>query len=274
MHDGNLMITVSGMKRSISPQNPYGPTRYGFLHEVLSSLPEPSECHLDFGSFDASIPLQLLRSGVVRSAVAADVVNIQHKFTEKFGAVPRGLELLQLEIANAGHGLPEKSFTTASILDVLEHIYDQDAVLQSIRRALRPDGLLIVTVPKRHAFSFLDMGNWKFVFPTLHRWFITLKHSEQHYISRYKSPESGLVGDIEVKKSWHEHFSVESLTALLEQNGFTVQEVDGSGLFARPLGIIRYMLPTGLSKRISGLAACDARVFSSMNLFVVAVPMR
>jgi SAM-dependent methyltransferase len=259
------------MRTKLTPQNPFGPNRYGYLYEVLTALPRPSDCHLDYGSFDASVPRELLATGAVRSAVATDVVDIYQNFSTRFGPAPEGLELLQIEMNDASDALPPARFTTASILDALEHIHDQDAVLRSIHRALRPEGLLVVTVPKRHVFSFLDMGNWKFKFPTLHRWFITLKHSEQHYVDRYRDPASGLVGDIEICKSWHEHFSVTSLTGLLQRNGFTVREVDGAGLFARPLGIVRYLLPFGLSRLLDGATVFDARTFSSTHLFVVAV---
>lgn len=44
------------------------------------------------------------------------------------------------------------SFDVVLLLDVLEHVRDEDLAISEIRRILKPDGILIVTVP---AFKFL-----------------------------------------------------------------------------------------------------------------------
>lgn len=43
--------------------------------------------------------------------------------------------------------LPENSFDIITILDVLEHTKNDQAVLKEIKRVLKPNGLLILTVP-------------------------------------------------------------------------------------------------------------------------------
>jgi ubiquinone/menaquinone biosynthesis C-methylase UbiE len=53
---------------------------------------------------------------------------------------------------------PSGFFTSASALDVLEHVPDENDLLAEIRRVLAPGGALIVTAPRRHIFSFLDPG--------------------------------------------------------------------------------------------------------------------
>lgn len=48
--------------------------------------------------------------------------------------------------------LPEKSFHLVTLLEVLEHVEDDNRALKMVRHILKPEGLIIVTVP---AFPFL-----------------------------------------------------------------------------------------------------------------------
>jgi len=61
---------------------------------------------------------------------------------------------LALAVQSDAAALPfsDGAFDAAFILDVLEHIEEDDVVLQEIRRVLRPGGSLLITVP---AFMFL-----------------------------------------------------------------------------------------------------------------------
>jgi len=128
---------------------------------------------------------------------------------------------------------------------------------------------MIITVPKKHIFSFLDMGNFKFIFPTLHKIYYQLRYSKKEYNLRYVNNENGLYGDIENEKMWHQHFANSELEALLKSCGFTVIQFDGSGLFGRPLLIFSICIPfiRPLAKK---LKYWDARLFESMNCFAIA----
>src|SRR6185369_7919268 len=95
------------------------------------------------------------------------------------------------------------------------------------------DGILIVTVPRQHVFSFLDRGNFKFRFPRLHRWYFCWRHSRQEYEYRYANNPDGLVGDISGAKRWHEHFTAKHLAEILAVSGFAVELFDGSALLRR-----------------------------------------
>jgi SAM-dependent methyltransferase len=144
--------------------------------------------------------------------------------------------------------------------------------LAELHRVLQEEGALIVTVPGKHVFSVLDMGNLKFRFPRLHRWFHCHRHSRQEYERRYVANPDGLVGDISAKKRWHEHFSRRKLESVLNRNGFSVVEFDGAGLFMRIL--IGAELTLGrlgpLRSIIRRVVAWDARHFQSANLFCIA----
>ena len=60
------------------------------------------------------------------------------------------LRLPSVEFVQAdARNLPYKStFDAVGAFDVIEHIVEDDAVLASVRRALKPDGIFIVTVPQ------------------------------------------------------------------------------------------------------------------------------
>lgn len=69
-------------------------------------------------------------------------------------AIDEGCAELALAVQSDAVRLPfsESSFDAAFILDVLEHIDEDETVLREIRRVLRPGGSLLITVP---AFMFL-----------------------------------------------------------------------------------------------------------------------
>lgn len=82
-------------------------------------------------------------SGVDASAEAVDMARAQG------GDVRRGALPDDIPFADG-------TFDLITLLDVLEHVEEDARALDRIRRLLRPDGLLIVTVP---AFRFLWSGH-------------------------------------------------------------------------------------------------------------------
>ena len=261
------------MKTQIRPGNPFGHNRYGFLWEALSD--HASGRHLDYGTHDGSVLRALLETGQISEGVGIDV-NID-KVVASRSNMPGKVQLMHVSPSRFRRGyaqvLPfaDASFDSASLLDVIEHVHDQEGLLGEIKRVLKPGGRLVVTVPKRHAFSFLDLGNFKFAFPEAHRVYYSLRYSPEAYRSRYIECPNGLIGDIEIEKSWHEHFSQDELRALLQRCGFRVLSFDGSGLFMRPMILLK-LFPLGQTVRnaISWLRNRDSEFFDSANLFCTA----
>ncbi|MBN1509382.1 MAG: class I SAM-dependent methyltransferase [Sedimentisphaerales bacterium] len=252
------------MRTRIAADNPYGCDRYGF---AWRHVPAGGAAHLDFGCGDGRF-LAGLRSRRIGWLVGADVsqeaVRLARVACEEAEIVHLG--------GQAALPFGDGEFSSVSLLDVLEHVHEPDALLAELHRVLGAGGTLIVTVPGQHVFSALDVGNLKFRFPRLHRWFYCRRHSREEYDRRYAANPDGLVGDVSASKRWHEHFSRRKLAAVLNRNGFSVAQFDGAGLFVRILKVAE--LTVGrfgpLRVVIRRLMAWDARCFASANLFCVA----
>jgi len=252
------------MNTRITSDNPYGYNRYGFAWQ---NVPEGGQAHLDFGCYDGAF-LATLRSRGISRLVGVDISqDAVRKARERFA---------DIEIIHISQTTPlpfeDRLFTSITVLDVIEHLAEQNALLDELNRVLKYGGLLIVTVPGKHLFSFLDTGNLKFRFPRLHRWYYCRRHSEAEYERRYVSNPDGLVGDISAEKRWHEHFSRAKLKTLLKSSGFDVVALDGAGFFSRVIRNVRFLLGwfKPLKAFFGKIEALDAKLFRSANLFCVA----
>ena len=252
------------MRTRIQSDSPWGYDRYGFAWQ---HVPAGGAAHLDFGCGDGRFLASLASKGL-GSLVGIDS---SRDAVEHAASRPAGYEVLHLRATDP---LPfaEGRFSSISLMDVLEHVDDQDRLLAELGRILQDDGTLIITVPGQYLLSCLDMGNLKFRFPRLHRWFYCRRHSRQEYERRYVSNPDGLIGDVSATKRWHEHFSGRKLENLLNRNGLTVIEFDGTGWFVRALKIARMLLGRvgPLDRAIERITAWDARRFESANLFCIA----
>ncbi len=252
------------MRTQIGPDNPFGCDRYGFAWQ---QVPAGGAAHLDFGCGDGRFLAALQGKGLGR------LVGVEASAEAVRLAKERGPGL---EVMHLGTVVPlpfaEGEFSSISLMDVLEHVDQQEALLRELRRILRADGVLIVTVPGQHLFSFLDLGNLKFRFPRVHRWYYRRRYSPQEYERRYVNNPDGLVGDVSASKRWHEHFSRARLARLLERSGFSVLQFDGAGWFARLLKMAEMVVGRvgPLQAGIRRMKAWDARRFHSTNLFCLA----
>jgi SAM-dependent methyltransferase len=252
------------MHTRITPDNPYGYNRYGFAWQ---NVPGGGAAHLDFGCYDGAFLATLKSKGIAR-LIGVDISReAVRKASERFP---------DMQIIHISRTVPlqfkDGEFTSITILDVIEHVDEQTALLGELNRVLKDGGTLVVTVPGQHLFSFLDPGNLKFYFPRLHRWYYCRKHSRADYEYRYVSNPDGLIGDICARKRWHEHFSRAKLEKLLDSCGFTVIEFDGAGLFSRVIKSIGFLFGwfNPLQHLIRKIHVLDAKYFESVNLFCVA----
>jgi SAM-dependent methyltransferase len=258
------------MRTLISEANPFGHDRYGFAWE---HVPDGGRAHLDFGC-SAGAFLGALEGKRVGRRVGLDA---SRKAIESARAEHPGIEFAH---QTEPRSLPfeDGAFDSITVLDVIEHLHvdDQRALLSELHRVLADEGVLVVTVPRQHVFSVLDLGNLKFRFPRLYRLYHTMRYGEAAYRLRCLACPNGMVGDVSVRKRWHEHFTPQGLGRLLGEAGFQVVQFDGSGLFSRPLLIVRLTLGGFPPARrfVETLREWDARRFESRNLYCVACKKR
>jgi SAM-dependent methyltransferase len=213
------------MKTTISTNNPFGFDRlnwaYGF--EFIKQ----GDVVLDYGCFNGEFIKTLGNSSdvvVFGADKSRDIVELSN----------------QNNIFHITKELPfvDKYFDAVTMFEVLEHVHDQRFVTREIRRVLKDGGLLILSVPQKHIFSFLDWGNLKYVFPKIHKYWYVRKHSEADYLYRYVNNPSGLIGDVDKEKAWHQHFEISELSELLNSSGFTIKNIDGYGAFGILLTVL------------------------------------
>jgi ubiquinone/menaquinone biosynthesis C-methylase UbiE len=243
------------MKTKLSTENPFGYNRHGFAFEHIQ---DHMKC-LDYGCYDGHFIKK------VKEFKNVDFVGVDRN-SIIISENPHKLELIHIRDTIP---FDNETFDCVTMLDVLEHIHNQALVLEEISRVLKTGGTLIVTVPKKHIFSFLDLKNLGFTFPTLSKCFLCLKYSRQNYNNWYANNPNGLIGDVEKEKSWHQHFTDKLLETLLEGNGFEVEIFDGSCLFQRVFILFDVLKAGFLFPKSVG--EWDCQNFEHMNLFCKAV---
>jgi len=121
---------------------------FGYLKIVLKNLPAPPAKVLDLGCGDGRIAAEMVKAGYEVTGVDfLETCIIYSKVLVEKG------DFIQDDITE---NLPEKygfegKFDAVTLVEVYEHIPPAKcpAVLENARRALRPDGLLIISVPSK-----------------------------------------------------------------------------------------------------------------------------
>jgi ubiquinone/menaquinone biosynthesis C-methylase UbiE len=169
---------------------------------------------------------------------------------------------------------PDEYFDTVALIEVIEHVADERATLAEITRILKPGGSLLLTTPHAGLLTFLDLGNFKFVFPRWHRFIHTrVLRNREYYERRFEEGrEAGLAGDVSVsshRPPWHRHYKPRQITRCCPSSLQAVrQEVYFPGMRAFMLlramfqvctgGLIR-ALPPPLSTIERGLSRSTSR---------------
>jgi SAM-dependent methyltransferase len=112
---------------------------------------------------------------------------------------------------------PDGYFDTIASVEVVEHVPDERRTLGELARLLKPGGRLLVTTPHRGWLTFIDPGNFKFIFPRTHRFIhLHVRRNAAYYHQRFeKGAAKGLAGDISVgdRRPWHRHYRAEDIVA-------------------------------------------------------------
>jgi SAM-dependent methyltransferase len=120
---------------------------------------------------------------------------------------------------------PAGSFDCVTCIEVLEHVPEgrQAEVLREMGRVLRTDGTLILRVPHRGAFDWLDSNNLRFRFPRLYGLLV----------GRGRRDEGFRRGSADVV--WHRHFAPDEILELLGAS-WAIRAWRRGGLLVFPLG--------------------------------------
>lgn len=257
------------MKTILSFDNPFKNSirlEHAFVWEFFNRQENKFENVLDFGSYNGNLLKELAKSNLLINGVGVD---LNKDVVEMFhNTLPNNVTLVHIE-KNNKIPYPDNFFDCITLIGVLEHIHRQDLILFELYRILKPGGTLIVSVPGKHFFSFLDFGNWKFIFPRLHKIYISLRFGVDFYNERYVICKNGLFGDIEVEKKWHEHFELKRLNDLLTNFGFITKESDGFGFYFRLIHNIHYLSPF-FKNRLFNLMKKDMLKYNQAEIFVAA----
>ncbi len=219
--------------------------------------------HLDLGIGDGEFTAALHRDTKL-DVIAADP---HPDYLSRLRAEQPDLPLLRV-----GTRLPFGTGTldSASALDVLEHVADEAGTLAELHRVLRPGGLLVLSVPARHAFSVLDPDNAKLRLPGLHRAVYQRRFGRAEYDRRFVDASNGLRGDMAWNRPEHTNYRAEDLLAAVTRAGFVPAARDGAGLYWRLLQIPALLLPARSARMLDGPQRLDARLFRRANLFLTA----
>jgi len=166
----------------------------------------PNDHVLNVGCFDGALERHFM-AGRVASCTGVDVNKTAVKFAQKLAEKqPTPMEFLIAE----SEKLPfeNQKFSVVFCLDTLEHVNDEAQTLSEIARVLKPNGVLVLSVP--HDFlNFLDPDELTRDARNLVRKYIRKKPLLDH-------PE-------------HRHYSEEQLRVLLKDFDFDIEIVHKCG---------------------------------------------
>jgi SAM-dependent methyltransferase len=236
--------------------------RYAFAWRHLA---DRTGSHLDLGCGTGPLLIPLSEQSPLL-CVGADP---HPGYLAEVRAVVADLPLVRIGV---GAPLPfaSGSFDSISLLDVLEHVPDENGVLAEAHRLLAPGGLLLVTVPAKHVFSFMDPDQVKFRFPSVHRAVYRTRFGREAYQRRFVDHSDHLHGDMSLGRHDHTNYRQVDLARLLQAAGFVGFRSERANLFWRFLQVPALLTGGRIRRWIEHAILVDGRIFSSANLFVVA----
>ncbi len=178
-----------------------------------------------------------------------------------------GVALARTEVG--GHlPFPAACFDSATALDVIEHVADEEVTLAELARVLCPGALLVVTVPARHALSFLDPDNAKLRVPTLHRRAYTARYGGEEYRRRFVDRSDGLRGDLAWARREHTNYRAGPLIERIAAMGFEPRWRDGANLLGRLVHAAQLLGGPAARSALDPVMRVDGLAFHRANLFL------
>jgi SAM-dependent methyltransferase len=265
-HEHRTYVSAAANPFAASPLR-----RHAWAFDQLRFIDGP---HLDVGS-NRGVFAAVLSGRMGRWAVGVDVD------AEEVGALRKEWPELPAVVADGCGRLPFAAgcFGSVSLLDVLEHVADEGALLREAYRVVRPGGTVVVSVPGRHTLSCLDPDDFAFRFPRAHRRLWSLRYGRALYRSRFVAKGSQVRGDIATGRGGHTNYRPGEVAGLLRHAGLELDRMEGSGLFFRLLQIPALAAPASVGLLFDRALVADANRFAGppgkglrrrANIFAIA----
>lgn len=263
------------MKTGLRQDNPFAGTfklDHAYAWEVVARKSASGEAVyvLDYGCHDGALIRTLVESFPNVTAIGCDkncdAVREGNRASNTGNVTLHCPEDLLEWVASQG-----EIFDVVLAMGVVEHVVEQERLLTALAGALKPGGSLVVSVPGQHRFSWADLGNLKFHFPRVHKFFVTRTKGSDYYHKHFVECSNGLFGDIEVGKETHEHFTKNDITRLVESAGFRKVQIDGFGSYYRLLKPFVLASPSFARDKVEAAAMRDLYRGEEAELVVEAV---
>ena len=207
--------------------------------EMLPFVPDSASVLLEVGCGSGAFAARFKE----RKAAAGSPVEIWGVEMDN-GAARQASQVLDRvlhgDVATVGDQLPPEHFDCVILNDVIEHVTEPAALLQSLRPLLKPDGHLVASIPNvRYFFNVVDLavhGRWEYA-------------------------DEGILDRTHLR-----FFTRSSMMTLLTENGFQVETMVG----INPTGSAKFHLVNLLTLgRLSDMKylqfACRARVLQAVE---------
>jgi 2-polyprenyl-3-methyl-5-hydroxy-6-metoxy-1,4-benzoquinol methylase len=159
------------------------------------------------------------------------------------------------------------AFDVVIMTDVLEHVKDESLALGEIFHILKPEGILVISVPHKGIFGFLDAMNIKYYIYPIYSFILKMANL-------LKREEIEIISRTSIVK--HKHYSVKELSKMLDCR-FKIEGIYLRGFFLYPfcnlikdaLDKLNWALP--IQKLMRELMNLDYRINyrkMSYNVFV------
>jgi len=151
------------MSSQLSYQKMYIEKPKNYFSEIRNDIIELIQCNncniLEIGCGEGNTLIELKRQGKAKFVVGIDIVDLnQSSKLDKF---------ILADIENDNINLPEEYFDIIICADVLEHLKDPWSVLKKIRKFLKPNGILLASIPNvreiKTLISIVIKGDFKYV---------------------------------------------------------------------------------------------------------------
>lgn len=124
-----------------------------------------------------------------------------------------------------------KSFDYVILAEVLEHSSSEEECISEAYRVLNDNGKLIITVPHKGVFCFLDPDNFKFYLPFV--------YNKLYALFNKRKPLKSL--SFSGKSEYHNHYSLQEIRKLLSKR-FEILQIHRGGLFFPVYIWIKYLI--------------------------------